>query len=1254
MLFACVFMIQTSYSQQTIESTEVTKIAESSTITTTTEWETSATENTTSDVKTTDSDSGDKSTLNSFSSKDGLNSSPVDEVEDNNLSEDEENNYKTSCDKCKQNPEILGLKHQIINDTIKIQWDPIEETELNCQYKYTTKINEFNDYLDFTRFANTTGVDIPIKDLCGIHTVNILASNICGNEVNQTISIVIPAKSFKISMEKINSNKTQIKITTNCNSNSSSLQISCDSGYNKTFTNVQDTDVKTLDGLKAFTNHSCRGELFKDNNSVGNASFTFQTEQSAPSKVRNITVSNITDSSFEINWESPKNVRGILTNYTITLEGRPLYNPPVFCQDLYKNIKIGPVSVSADVKTHVFQNLSGNYEFNITIKAKTSKFGPLESITTKTSTPSPGEVENLNKFIDASKINQPKAQISWSYPCATYTSVNRVVFSIHIAENSKTTERINETMNIDNPQQNFTIDQELKPSTNYTIMVYTINLDTSQISTANSLQFESPEGVTSPPLFLSSEIDSFMIDMYWQKPTYVFGDLVSYKVNITSFGPLHKLGCDEVYLDNTLLLETNSTHISQSVKPNHKYSVEITTNTTRMVGETLKYEFSTKPFQSEPVLNLICNATENSSNGSAGLRIQFEPPCNTNGVFDYYSITVFDEQGSKVFEHRDNSTFFEISDMKYESTYRVDVNVVTKGDLKSRDEFCDVKTKSDKPNPPNLNKSEVIAHIYDKQVEVMLRDDYFDNSHGEVKFFALLVGLATKWETKNNLDSGYWDGIKWPNDEFWNEEGLPYQATPAKWQPLKGTIQKFIFKLGTQNCTGKNNEFCNGPLTPNTEYVLAIRGYTTNGYQISNKLRFVTQDLEKTQNVVMIIGIVAGVLLIIIISSLACVYWKRRPNKPISLEEANQIVHNQVIEFIPPCSVKIEEFPAYYNERKFKLNEEYESLQNIGGDYERTIGSQAENRKKNRYINILPYNSSRVCLEGCESDYINASYIKGYSGEVEYIATQGPLESTVADFWMMVVNENCSVVAMVAQFEEQKKIKCHRYFPDCREQMELYLDDGGEMMVRCSYALNFDYYIERQIIVQVNKKQVAVTHLQFLNWPDFGCPEGTTNMLQFTKRLRRHMQVNNSKAVVHCSAGVGRTGTLVAVDILLQTIRDGKDIDIYGTVVALRHQRMKMVQAESQYLYIYQCILDEILQPVELTEIKPLDPIYENMENLIEMKVISKQNNNCDTQIEFFNEVNQATDENEGKTNKSLDDEQNKINNAKSMNIEDT
>ncbi|XP_065159386.1 phosphatidylinositol phosphatase PTPRQ-like isoform X3 [Atheta coriaria] len=756
-------------------------------------------------------------------------------------------------------------------------------------------MNKFNDDLDFTRFANTTGVDIPIKDLCGIHTVNILASNICGNEVNQTISIVIPAKSFEISMEKIKSNKAQIKITTNCHSNFSSLQISCDSGYNKTFTNVQDTDAKTLAGLEAFTSYSCQGELFKDNNSVGNTSFTFQTQQS---------VSNITDSSFEINWESPKNVRGILTNYTITLEDRPLYDSPVFYQDLYKNIKI------------VFQNLPGNYEFNITIKAITSKFGPLESITNKTSTPSPGKVENLNKFIDASKINQPKAQISWSYPCATYTSGDRVVFSIHIAENSKTTKRINETMNIDKPQQNFTLDLELKPSTNYTIMVYTINLDTSQISTANSLQFESPKGVTSPPLLLSSEIDSFKIDLYWEKPTYIFGNLVSYYVNITSLGPLHKLGCDEQ--DNTLLLETNSTHISPTVKPNHKYFLEVTTITSRMVGKTLKYEFGTKPFQSEPVLNLICSATEISSNGSAGLSIQFEPPCDTNGVFDYYSITVFDEQGSKVLEHQDNSTFFEISDMKYESTYRVDVNVVTKGDWKSRDEFCDVKTKSDKPNPPNLNKSEVIAHIYDKQVEVMLRDDYFDNSHGEVKFFALLVGLATKWETKNNLDSGYWDGIKWPNDEFWNEEGLPYQATPAKWQPLKGTIQKFFFKLGTQNCTGKNNEFCNGPLKPNTEYVLAIRGYTTNGYQISNKLRFVTQDLEKTQNVVMIISIVAGVLLIIIISSLACVYWKRRPNKRINLKEANQIVHNQENEFIPPGSVKIEE-----------LDEEYESLQNI-------------------------------------------------------------------------------------------------------------------------------------------------------------------------------------------------------------------------------------------------------------------------------------------------------------------------------------
>nr|CAD7425578.1 unnamed protein product [Timema monikensis] len=309
-----------------------------------------------------------------------------------------------------------------------------------------------------------------------------------------------------------------------------------------------------------------------------------------------------------------------------------------------------------------------------------------------------------------------------------------------------------------------------------------------------------------------------------------------------------------------------------------------------------------------------------------------------------------------------------------------------------------------------------------------------------------------------------------------------------------------------------------------------------------------------------------------------------------------------------------------------RLSNEYQLLATLCSDISTTqpslVGQQIDNRKKNRYVNIIPYDATRVKLDiiggDYATDYINASFIKGYSseeeyiatqgpkeetcrdhdasGEEEYIATQGPKEETCADFWRMVYQHNVKLIVMVTQFEEQNKMKCHRYFPPLRENLVI-----GDFVVRCTTELSFPMYTDRTLVIHKNGRKKSVKHLHFQEWPDFGCPENTHSMLQFCSTMRQHIEDDAGLTVVHCSAGVGRTGTLIALDILLQHIKENKKIDIFNTVYQLRQQRTNMVQTELQYKYIYQCLLEALqdaafIHPGKLSSpAQSPEPIYENM-----------------------------------------------------------
>ncbi|XP_053398379.1 receptor-type tyrosine-protein phosphatase O-like [Mercenaria mercenaria] len=253
----------------------------------------------------------------------------------------------------------------------------------------------------------------------------------------------------------------------------------------------------------------------------------------------------------------------------------------------------------------------------------------------------------------------------------------------------------------------------------------------------------------------------------------------------------------------------------------------------------------------------------------------------------------------------------------------------------------------------------------------------------------------------------------------------------------------------------------------------------------------------------------------------------------------------------------------------------YKVLKEKSPSHPKTAAEQQCCRPKNRYTNILPFDHSRVKLRPSDdiegSDYINANYIPGYNSRREYIATQGAMRATLDDFWRMIWEQNVDTIVMLTKLTENRRHKCDKYWPNLGEPVFY-----GDLVVSLQSESALSDYIIKIFEVKLKKERKMVRHFSYLKWPDMGCPETPELLLAFVKAVReytnREKKTTSGPTVVHCSAGVGRTGTFIAVDYLLQHIRDHDEVDIFNLVLEMRNHRLNMVQTEDQYIYIHECL----------------------------------------------------------------------------------
>ncbi|XP_061855991.1 receptor-type tyrosine-protein phosphatase eta isoform X2 [Colius striatus] len=533
---------------------------------------------------------------------------------------------------------------------------------------------------------------------------------------------------------------------------------------------------------------------------------------------------------------------------------------------------------------------------------------------------------------------------------------------------------------------------------------------------------------------------------------------------------------------------------------------------------------------------------------------------------------------------------FETAPLDYFSIYNV--TIVTRSNNSESDPV--LKTcHTSITDPPAPDEGPVVKAVSHSSLSVEFSD--FQSKRGPLQAYAVVIttGQGDDVSLKSKLNNTYQDFKKKTTVTYVTYVMGPEQAKSSSFHSQNGIN---VIRVGEGN---KMYGYENGPLIPLCSYRASIAGFTN--------ITFTTADIIVGEDSYVSFspwseavllpqdpGVVAGAVIGCLLALLAVVaiggfiFWRRRRKDKRNTEVSFSPIKSKMI--------KVENFESYFKKQQADSNcgfaEEYEELKSAGVHQPKFAAELAENRGKNRYNNVLPYDISRVKLSDQSSvtdDYINANYMPGYNSKKAFIAAQGPLPNTIDDFWQMIWEKKVYSIVMLTKCVEQARTKCEQYWPD--KQSKSYGDITVTMVsevVLPEWTIR-DFTVEKSCTPESH----TVRQFHFTSWPDHGVPETTDLLINFRHLVHEYSSQNpiDSPTLVHCSAGVGRTGTFIAIDRLIQQMEMENTVDVYGVVYDLRMHRPLMVQTEDQYVFLNQCVMDIIRSQKD----KKTDLIYQNM-----------------------------------------------------------
>ncbi|XP_049810526.1 tyrosine-protein phosphatase 10D isoform X2 [Schistocerca nitens] len=470
------------------------------------------------------------------------------------------------------------------------------------------------------------------------------------------------------------------------------------------------------------------------------------------------------------------------------------------------------------------------------------------------------------------------------------------------------------------------------------------------------------------------------------------------------------------------------------------------------------------------------------------------------------------------------------------------------------------------PPKPNTQVFPTEVSRSSTTIKIRFRKNYFSEQNGAITSYTIIVAEDDS-KNASGLEMPSWRDVQaysvWP----------PYQVLDP-YNPFKNsTVEDFT--IGTESCDMRKLGYCNGALKSGSTYKVKIRAFTDVDKFTDTYYSFPIQTDQ--DNTPVVVGTVVPLILLLL---LAITVWTLRRQKRSKRKTAesrgndNLSIPDSIIETSRP--IRLENFAEHYRimsaDSDFRFSEEFEELKHIGRDQPCSAADLPCNRPKNRFTNILPYDHSRFKLQPVDdeegSDYINANYVPGHNSPREFLVTQGPLHSTRDDFWRMCWESNSRAIVMLTRCIEKGREKCDHYWP--YDTMPVYYGDISVQILNDSHYP--DWSVTEFMMCRGDVSRV-IRHFHFTTWPDFGVPSPPQTLVRFVRAFRERVGPDQRPIVVHCSAGVGRSGTFIALDRLLQQINVSDHVDIFGIVWQMRKERVWMVQTEQQYICIHQCVL---------------------------------------------------------------------------------
>ncbi|XP_052855612.1 tyrosine-protein phosphatase 10D isoform X1 [Drosophila gunungcola] len=477
--------------------------------------------------------------------------------------------------------------------------------------------------------------------------------------------------------------------------------------------------------------------------------------------------------------------------------------------------------------------------------------------------------------------------------------------------------------------------------------------------------------------------------------------------------------------------------------------------------------------------------------------------------------------------------------------------------------------------PPRPATQVVPTEVYrsSSTIQIRFRKNYFSDQNGQVRMYTIIVAEDDA-KNASGLEMPSW--LDMQSYSVW----LPYQAIDPYYPFENRSVEDFT--IGTDNCDNVKAGYCNGPLKSGTTYRVKVRAFTgadkftDTAYSFPIQTEMLSSPDQDNTSLIVAITVPLTIILVLLVTLL---FYKRRRNncrkttKDLRAND-NMSLPDSVIEQNRPILIK--NFAEHYRlmsaDSDFRFSEEFEELKHVGRDQPCTFADLPCNRPKNRFTNILPYDHSRFKLQPVDddegSDYINANYVPGHNSPREFIVTQGPLHSTRDDFWRMCWESNSRAIVMLTRCFEKGREKCDQYWPN--DTVPVFY---GDIKVQILNDSHYADWVMTEFMLCRGSEQRILRHFHFTTWPDFGVPNPPQTLVRFVRAFRDRIGAEQRPIVVHCSAGVGRSGTFITLDRILQQINTSDYVDIFGIVYAMRKERVWMVQTEQQYICIHQCLL---------------------------------------------------------------------------------